>query len=115
MKKKKKRNKYEDYILEIHLGKLKPLTECSHTLGIDGKDVAESNPSEYATVDAFWHFQEGQKISMRQFLDVLEKTVAEEGLLQLVDAGVLALMFDERDNEFKYFVTEKGQDRVSNL
>jgi hypothetical protein len=73
--------------------KFPKLYRASKTKGVNGMPLKEGEPSEWATVLGLMKFADTDIVSMKQIEDSIEESSINQGLLQLVDQGILEMSF----------------------
>lgn len=105
---------------KINKDQLKPLSECSKILDMDGKPIQGSmeEPSEYAFTKAAMYFINRPHVSEYELMDAIETTILEQTLSGLVDDGLLDVIPPkENDCEMNtiYKLTDFGKGYIDEL
>lgn len=73
--------------MKLDYSKIKPLSEASHTKGINGRKVSKNNPSEWVWAIAASYFPRGGDFTLEEFRTALTEAMTYEAISDMIDKG----------------------------
>ena len=83
--------------MKLDYTKIKPLSEASHTKGVNGRKVAKNNPSEWAFSFAACYFPRGAEFTIDEFRSAIMEAITYEAISILVDNGEAAMVLNDKN------------------
>jgi len=84
--------------MTLDYSKIKPLSEASHTIGINGRKTNKNNPSEWAWAIAAAKFPRNAGFTTEQFKTALIEAMTYEIISIMVDDGEAQIYLDIDNN-----------------
>lgn len=93
--------------IKLDRSNFKPLSEASHTIGLNGRKIGPNNPSEWCWTWASLQFPVGTKVSKSEFRAKLIEALHYECLSKMIDDGEALLVLD-KDGDLACLIVGKG-------
>lgn len=91
--------------MKLDYTKIKPLSEASHTKGINGRKVSKNNPSEWVWALAAAYFPRGAEFTIDEFRVALIEAMTYEVLSDMIDRGEAVMMLNDKNEIVMEIVT----------